>query len=51
VKATPGQRGTTTFSSALHSKARLAALTAKFSPRTQGSGVQVGTYTFVFTLE
>jgi periplasmic protein TonB len=34
IKATPGQRGSTTFSSNLYAKARQAALTAKFSPRT-----------------
>lgn len=51
IKATPGQRGSTTFSSNLYAKARQAALTAKFSKRTDGKGVQRGTYTFVFTLE
>ncbi|HEX8517769.1 MAG TPA: energy transducer TonB [Bacteroidia bacterium] len=51
IKATPGQRGSTTFSSNLYAKARQAALTAKFSPRADGSGEQRGTYTFVFTLE
>jgi protein TonB len=51
IKATPGQRGSTTFSSNLYAKARQAALTAKFSPRSDGAGEQRGTYTFVFTLE
>ncbi|MCE3280402.1 MAG: periplasmic protein TonB, links inner and outer rane [Bacteroidetes bacterium] len=51
IKATPGQRGSTTFSSNLYAKARQAALTAKFTPRADGSGEQRGTYTFVFTLE
>ncbi|MDF2437212.1 MAG: hypothetical protein K0Q95_1588 [Bacteroidota bacterium] len=51
IKATPGQRGSTTMSSNLYAKARQAALTAKFTPRSEGSGEQRGTYTFVFTLE
>ena len=52
IKATPGQKGSTTFSSKLFSKARQAALSATFSPRTDGStDTQRGTYTFVFTLE
>jgi outer membrane biosynthesis protein TonB len=52
IKATPGQRGSTTFSSKLYSKARQAALSATFSPRNDGSTEQQhGTYTFVFTLE
>lgn len=51
IKATPGQRGTTTFSSALYSKARLAALDLKFTPSPSGAKEQRGTYTFVFTLE
>ncbi|MCW3105241.1 MAG: tolA full: protein TolA [Bacteroidetes bacterium] len=52
IKATAGQKGSTTFSSKLYSKARQAALSATFSPRTDGStDTQRGTYTFVFTLE
>jgi TonB family protein len=52
IKATTeGQRGTTTFNSALHSKARLAAYELVFSPSPTGAKEQRGTYTFVFTLE
>lgn len=51
IKATAGQRGSTTMSSALYSKARLAAYELKFSPSPTGAKEQHGTYTFVFTLE
>jgi periplasmic protein TonB len=51
IKATPGQRGSTTFSSNLYSKARQAAMQAKFNPSPSGAKEQRGTYTFVFTLE
>ena len=51
IKATPGQRGSTTTSSNLYSKARLAAMQAKFNQSPTGAKEQRGTYTFVFTLE
>lgn len=51
IKATPGQRGSTTTSSKLFAKARLAALAAKFNPSATGQKEQRGTYTFVFLLE
>jgi TonB family protein len=51
IKATPGQRGSTTTSSNLYAKARQAALTAKFNASPEGAKEQRGTYTFVFTLE
>jgi periplasmic protein TonB len=51
VKATPGQRGSTTTSSNLYAKARQAALTVKFNPSPDGITEQRGTYTFVFRLE
>ena len=51
VKATPGQRGSTTTSSNLYAKARQAALTVKFNPSPEGITEQRGTYTFVFRLE
>lgn len=51
VKATPGQRGSTTTSSNLFAKARQAALTVKFNPSAEGIKEQRGTYTFVFRLE
>ncbi len=51
VKATPGQRGSTTTSSKLYSKARQAAYEAKFNASPDGIKEQRGTYTFVFTLE
>lgn len=51
IKATPGQRGSSTFSSNLYAKARQAALSVKFNPSPDGKQEQRGTYTFVFTLE
>lgn len=51
IKATPGQRGSTTTSSKLFAKARQAALSAKFNPSPEGKQEQRGTYTFVFLLE
>jgi len=51
IKATPGQRGSTTTSSKLYSKAHQAALGAKFNLSPDGIQEQRGTYTFVFTLE
>ncbi len=51
IKATPGQRGSTTTSSNLFAKARQAALSAKFDPSPEGIKEQRGTYSFVFVLE
>lgn len=51
IKATPGQRGSTTTSANLYAKARQAAYGARFNPSPEGITEQRGTYTFVFTLE
>jgi hypothetical protein len=51
IKATAGQRGSTTTSAVLYAKASAAAFEAKFNPSPDGIKEQRGTYTFVFTLE
>ncbi len=51
IKATPGQRGSTTTNSNLYAKARQAALSAKFNSSSENIKEQRGTYTFVFLLE
>jgi protein TonB len=51
IKATPGQRGSTTTSANLYGKARQASYQVKFNPSPDGIKEQRGTYTFVFTLE
>jgi len=51
IKATPGQRGSTTTSSNLYAKARQSALSAKFNSSPEGNQEQRGSYTFVFLLE
>jgi periplasmic protein TonB len=51
IKATPGQRGSTTTSANLYAKARQAAFSAKFNASPEGITEQRGTYTFVFSLE
>lgn len=51
IKATPGERGSTTLSSILFAKARQAALGAKFNASPDGTKEQKGTITFVFTLD
>lgn len=51
IRATAGQRGSTTTSSNLYAKARQAAYEAKFNTSPDGVKEQRGTYTFVFTLE
>jgi len=51
IKATPGQRGSTTQSAALYAKATQVAYGVKFNPSPDGKQEQRGTYTFVFTLE
>jgi hypothetical protein len=51
IKAIPGQRGSTTISSSLYSKARQEAYQAKFNPSPEGIIEQRGTYIFVFNLE
>jgi hypothetical protein len=51
IRATPGQKGTTTTNTNLHAKARMAALAVKFNPSPNGEKEQKGTYTFVFILE
>lgn len=50
TKAEPGQRGTTTTSSILWTKARQAALSTQFNPSPEGAKEQRGTMTFVFVL-
>jgi periplasmic protein TonB len=50
IKATAGQRGSTTTSSNLYAKARQAAFAAKFNPSPEGIKEQRGTYTFEFLL-
>ena len=51
IRATPGERGSTTTSAILYAKARQAALGAKFNPSPEGIKEQKGTITFVFTLD
>ncbi len=51
IKATPGQRGSTTTSAKLFAKARQAVKQVKFNPSPDGTKEQRGTWTFVFTLE
>ena len=51
IKATPGQRGSTTTSSKLYALARNAAFSAKFNASIENNQEQRGTYTFVFLLE
>ncbi len=51
IDAIAGQRGTTTTSSRLFSKARQAAKQLKFNPSPDGTKEQIGTYIVVFSLE
>jgi hypothetical protein len=51
IKATPGQRGSTTTSAKLFGKARQAVMQVKFNPSPDGTKEQRGTWTFVFTLD
>jgi len=51
IQANPGEPGSTTTSAMLYSKARQAALTAKFNPSPDGMEQQYGTITFVFVLQ
>lgn len=48
VKATPGQKGTTTLSPVLLEKAKQGAMEARFSPKPDGPEEQYGTITFIF---
>jgi hypothetical protein len=48
IKATPGQKGTTTLSPVLLEKSKQGALEARFSPKPDGPEEQYGTITFVF---
>ncbi|MEI6507250.1 MAG: hypothetical protein WCO54_02130 [Bacteroidota bacterium] len=48
IKATPGQKGTTTLSPVLLEKAKLGAMEARFSPKPDGPEEQYGTMTFIF---
>jgi len=48
IKATPGQKGTTTLSPTLLEKAKQGALDARFSPKPDGPEEQYGTMTFIF---
>jgi TonB family protein len=49
--AIPGGRGSTTTSSYLFSKAKEAAMQAKFSPSPEAAEIQKGTMTFVFVVQ
>lgn len=51
IKATPGQRGSTTTSSVLFAKARQAALSMKYDASPDGTKEQKGYITIVFTLD
>lgn len=51
IKATPGERGSTTTNAVLYAKARQAALSARFNPSPEGAKEQRGTITFVFILD
>ena len=51
VAAIPGGRGSTTTSDYLFSKAKEAAMKAKFSPSPEGADIQKGTMTFVFVVQ
>ena len=51
VRATPGTRGTTTSDKNLWSKAKKAAMTAKFSSNLYSPEEQRGSITFIFVLE
>jgi TonB family protein len=51
IKAEPGEPGSTTTSAILYTKARQAALTAKFNPSPDDVPQQRGTITFVFVLQ
>jgi outer membrane biosynthesis protein TonB len=48
IKATPGQKGSTTLSPTLLEKAKQGAFDARFSPKPDGPEEQYGTITFVF---
>ncbi|MFN5885926.1 MAG: energy transducer TonB, partial [Bacteroidota bacterium] len=48
IKATPGQKGTTTLSPVLLEKAKQGALETRFSTRSDGPEEQYGTITFIF---
>lgn len=48
IKATPGQKGTTTLSPVLLEKAKQGALDTRFSAKTEGPEEQYGTITFIF---
>lgn len=48
IRATPGQKGTTTLSPILLEKAKLGAMDARFSPKPDGPEEQYGTMTFIF---
>ena len=51
LKATPGERGSTTSSPYLYQKAKEAALAAKFSASPNGTPEQQGTITIVFVIK
>jgi colicin import membrane protein len=51
TSAVPGGRGSTTTNSYLFSKAKEAAMKAKFSPNAEGADIQKGTMTFVFVVQ
>jgi len=51
IAAIPGYRGSTTTSAYLFSKAKDAAMKAKFNPSSDGADIQKGTITFVFVVQ
>ena len=51
ISAVPGYRGSTTTSAYLFSKAKDAAMKARFNPSAEGADIQKGTITFVFVVQ
>ena len=51
IKATPGEKGSTTTSGVLYAKAKEAALATKFNASPDGTPQQQGTMTFVFVIQ
>jgi outer membrane biosynthesis protein TonB len=51
IAAIPGYRGSTTTSTYLFSKAKDAAMKARFNPSADGADIQKGTITFVFVVQ
>jgi periplasmic protein TonB len=51
IKATPGEKGSTTTSPVLYAKAKAAALATKFNASPDGTPEQQGTMTFIFVVQ